>query len=162
MKKNNIFLLSTLLLCFFSCNDSLVFTKYKTLEKSSWEAHKKVNFEIDINDTIAANNVFINLRNNKDYQFSNIYLITEMTFPDETIIIDTLQYEMANEKGEFLGRGLTDIKENKLFYKEHKIFPQSGKYQINVRHAMRKNGSIDPIPFLEGIQDVGLSIEKVK
>ena len=66
---------------------------------------------------------------------------------------------MADKKGAFLGDGFTEIKENKLFYKEKKAFPISGKYIFNVRHAMRKNGKINSIPYLKGIQDVGFSIE---
>jgi len=88
-----------------------------------------------------------------------LYVITELLFPNETVIIDTLQYEMADETGKFLGVGFTEIKENKLFYKEKKAFPVSGEYMFNVRHAMRKNGAIIPIEFLKGIQDVGFSIE---
>jgi len=49
-----------------------------------------------------------------------------------------------------------------LFYKENKKFLLSGKYQFNVRHAMRKNGEVHPIEFLKGIQDVGFSIEKLE
>ena len=91
-----------------------------------------------------------------------MYLITELNFPNGTVIVDTLQYEMADETGKFLGSGLTEIKENKLFYKEKKTFPVSGKYIFNMRHAMRKNGEINPIEFLKGIQDVGFSIENLK
>ena len=75
--------------------------------------------------------------------------------------MDTLQYEMADTTGKYLGKGFTDIKENKLFYKEEKVFPESGKYILNIRHAMRKSGEVNIIPFLEGVQDVGFSIEKL-
>ena len=99
--------------------------------------------------------MFINIRNNKDYPFSNLYLITELNFPNGDKIIDTLQYEMSDKTGHFLGKGFTDIKENKLFYKEKKCFLESGKYLFNIRQAMRKNGEVNSIPFLQGVQDVG-------
>jgi gliding motility-associated lipoprotein GldH len=69
---------------------------------------------------------------------------------------------MADARGKYLGKGFTDIKENKLFYKEEKVFPAAGKYMLNIRHAMRKSGEVHPIPFLEGVQDVGFSIEKIE
>jgi gliding motility-associated lipoprotein GldH len=78
------------------------------------------------------------------------------------LVIDTLQYEMADASGKFLGNGFSEIKENKLFYKERKVFPISGNYSIEIRHAMRKNGAINAIENLNGIQDVGFSIEKIK
>jgi gliding motility-associated lipoprotein GldH len=146
----------------FSCNDKTDFNQYKSIDTEGWEANEKVSFEFDVKDTISTKNLFINIRNNSEYEFSNLYVITELIFPNKTVIIDTLQYEMADETGRFLGVGFTEIKENKLFYKEKKVFPVSGKYMFNVRHAMRKNGAIHPIEFLEGIQDVGFSIEKVE
>jgi gliding motility-associated lipoprotein GldH len=149
-------------LSIISCSDAIEFTKYKSLPNASWEANKNVFFEFEVTDTILPKNLFINIRNNKEYAFSNLYVITEMVFPNGNKVIDTLQYEMADETGKYLGKGFTDIKENKLFYKEEKVFPQFGKYTFNIRHAMRKNGAINPIPFLEGLQDIGFSIEKTK
>jgi gliding motility-associated lipoprotein GldH len=91
-----------------------------------------------------------------------LYVITELNFPNGNKIVDTLQYQMADKSGNFLGKGFTDIKENKLFYKEEKLFPQSGKYIFNIHHAMRKNGEVNAISLLKGVQDVGFSIEKTK
>ncbi|WP_232455893.1 gliding motility lipoprotein GldH [Polaribacter sp. SA4-10] len=144
-----------------SCDDKSDFNQYKSIENASWEANKKVLFEFVVKDTVSPKNLFINIRNNNEYSYSNLYLITALSFPNGTIIVDTLQYEMADSKGRFLGEGFTEIKENKLFYKEKKIFPVSGTYRLNIRQAMRKNGEINPIPFLEGIIDVGFSIEKL-
>ena len=142
-----------------SCSNHIEFTKYKTIPNASWEANKNLLFEFDIEDTILPKSLFINIRNNKEYPFSNLYVITELSFPNGNRIIDTLQYEMADKSGKYLGKGFTEIKENKLFYKEEKVFPVLGKYVFNIHHAMRKNGEVNIIPFLEGIQDVGFSIE---
>lgn len=153
------------LICFFSliflvsCSDNLVFTEYKTLKNSTWKSNEKLTFNFTVKDTIQPKNLFIHVRNNKDYAFSNLYLITSLNFANGTIIIDTLQYEMTDEYGAFLGKGFSNIKENKLFYKEAKIFPTKGEYQFIIYHAMRKQGEIEPISTLKGIQDVGFSIE---
>jgi gliding motility-associated lipoprotein GldH len=146
----------------FSCADKIEFTEYKSLPSASWEANTSISFEFNVMDTISPKNVFINIRNNNEYAFSNLYVITELNFPDGNKVIDTLQYEMADKTGKYLGKGFTAIKENKLFYKEEKVFPSSGEYTLNIRHAMRKNGEVNTIPFLEGIQDIGFSIEKTE
>ncbi len=145
-----------------SCADNIEFSQYKSLKNASWESNKNISFQFDVKDTIKPKNLFINIRNDNNYQFSNLFLITELNFPNGTKIIDTLQYEMADNLGNFLGDGFTELKENKLFYKEKKAFPMSGKYTFSVRHSMRKNGEINPIPFLEGVTDVGFSIEKIE
>jgi gliding motility-associated lipoprotein GldH len=157
-------LLTLLLLAILtnSCDDISEFNRYNKLENSSWKAGEIVSFTFKVKDTISPKNLFINIRSNNDYEFSNLYVITELKFPNNSLVIDTLQYEMTNASGKFLGNGFSEIKENKLFYKERKIFPVSGGYAFNVRHAMRKNGAMNAIENLKGIQDVGFSIEKIK
>ncbi|MDP5105593.1 MAG: gliding motility lipoprotein GldH [Polaribacter sp.] len=162
LKKNRSFGYLIALLFFTSCNDMVEFTDYQSIQDASWQANKNISFEFSVTDTISSKNLFINIRNNNEYPYSNLYLITALNFPNGTKVVDTLQYEMTDETGAFLGRGFTEIKENKLFYKEYKIFPKVGKYQLDIHHAMRKNGEVKVIPFLEGVQDVGFSIEKTK
>lgn len=162
LKKNRIFTFLMVLILLVSCSGKIVFTDYKSVSNAAWEANKNISFEFDIRDTILPKNLFINIRNNKAYAYSNLYVITELNFPNGNKIIDTLQYQMADKTGDFLGKGFTDIKENKLFYKEEKVFPESGTYVFNIRHAMRKIGEVNVIPFLGGVQDVGFSIEKTE
>ncbi|QXP71479.1 gliding motility lipoprotein GldH [Polaribacter sp. R2A056_3_33] len=159
LKSNPFLIVLGSLLLLFSCDDKSDFNLYKSIDNEGWKANEKIFFEFDVKDTISPKNLFINIRNNNEYAYSNLYLITELVFPNETKVVDTLQYEMADKTGRFLGVGFTEIKENKLFYKEKKAFPISGNYTFNVRHAMRKNGEVKPIEFLKGIQDVGFSIE---
>ncbi|CAM1354312.1 MULTISPECIES: gliding motility lipoprotein GldH [Tenacibaculum] len=158
--KIGIFFLVAMLLA--SCDSNSEFDNYITLPKSAWNKKNTIQFTFPINDSIGKKNLFINLRNNKDYAYSNLFLITQMDFPDGQIIIDTLEYDMADVTGKFLGEGFTDIKENKLFYKENITFPRKGEYTFKVRQAMRKNGEVEGIEELEGITHVGFRIEKIK
>jgi gliding motility-associated lipoprotein GldH len=59
-----------------------------------------------------------------------------------------------------MGNGLGSIKDNKLWYKEGVSFFENGEYKISIRHAVRNNGDVDGVTQLEGITDVGLSIEE--
>lgn len=162
LKKNSSFIFLITVVLLSSCADKIEFTKFKSVQNSSWEANKNVSFEFDVLDTIAPKNLFIHIRNNNAYRFSNLYMITALNFPDGNNIIDTLQFEMADATGKYLGKGFTEVKENKLFYKKEKVFPSAGKYKLYIRHAMRKSGEVEIIPFLEGVQDVGFSVEKIK
>jgi len=158
--KSLILLLISILM--ISCDDTTEFNQYKAVENSSWKSGEKMSFTFEVKDTILPKNLFINVRNNSDYEFSNLYLITALKFPNNSLVIDTLQYEMADASGMFLGNGFSEIKENKLFYKEHKVFPVSGNYSLTIRHAMRKNAEMKAVEKLYGVQDVGFSIEKIK
>lgn len=162
-QRNSVFLVGIVLFFLInSCTNISEFNQYKTIENASWQTNKKIVFQFEVLDTISPKNLFVNIRNNNGYQFSNLYLITALSFPNETKIIDTLQYEMTDNLGNFLGDGFTEIKNNKLFYKENKVFPITGSYTLSVRQAMRKNGEINPMPFLKGINEVGFSIEKTE
>lgn len=85
-----------------------------------------------------------------------------MEFPSGYKVIDTLEYEMTDVFGNWLGAGFTDIKENKLFYKENVIFSEKGAYKFSVQHATRSVNDIEGEIPLHGITDVGLRIENVK
>lgn len=159
LKKSHKFFILFLVAILHSCNSNIEFTEYKTMQDSSWKSHEKISFIFDVSDTIQPKNLFINIRNNYNYPFSNLYVITELKAPNGDKVIDTLQYAMTDARGKFLGDGFADVIENKLFYKEQIKFAKGGEYQFNIRHAMRKNGQVNPISNLEGIQDIGFSIE---
>jgi gliding motility-associated lipoprotein GldH len=158
--KRIILILGVLSIC-TSCDSDRVFDKYTSLEKNSWLQDVPINFDFKIVDTTSRNNLYLNIRNNKDYRYSNLFVITHLIFPNGKKIVDTLQYEMANKNGKFLGTGISEIKHSRLFLKQNSIFPLSGKYKMLIWQAMRKNGSVNGIKKLTGITDVGFRIEKV-
>lgn len=141
-----------------SCDSNRVFDVYKSIP-NQWHKDSLVSFKVNPPDSINPYNLFVNLRNNDDYKYNNLYLIVEMNFPHGKTIKDTLQYRMAKPNGELLGTGFTDVKENKLWYKEGVVFNESGEYTINIQHAMRENGKVNGVVNLEGITEVGFRIE---
>lgn len=142
-----------------SCNSNTVFAEYASFN-GTWEVNNKVAFSVKAPDSINPYNIFINIRNNQDYPYSNLFLIVKMDFPDNKTLVDTLEYEMAKADGTWLGKGFSSVKENKLWYKENVVFPTTGTYKITVEHAMRKPGSIEGITQLPGIVNVGIHLEK--
>lgn len=161
-QKSNILKAFILLISFISCDSKGVFNTYTAMPNNLWTQKEPVHFEFAIEDTISKNNLFITLRNNQDYKYSNLYLTATLNFPNGRKIIDTLQYEMTDKTGKFLGTGISEIKDNKLFYKENVRFPISGTFSIDIHQAMRKIGEVEGIEALEGITDVGFKIEKIE
>jgi len=155
------FLPIILLTFILSCTNNTIYNQYKPIENSQWHKDSIINFTINSTDTIAKNNLYVTLRNNKDYEFSNLFLIVGIKFPNNYQIVDTLEYEMTNPEGRFLGNGMTDIKENKLEYKTNVTFSLAGDYDVTVQQAMRRTRDIEGLSTLNGITDVGLQIEKL-
>lgn len=141
-----------------SCDSNRVYDVYKPIP-NAWHKDSVVSFNVTPPDSTNAYNLFVNLRNTNEYKFSNLFLIVEMVFPHGKTVADTLEYRMAGPTGKLLGTGLTDIKENKLWYKEQVIFNETGEYTVNIQHAMRENGKVNGVKELEGITDVGFRIE---
>lgn len=159
IRHHKIITIFLVVVCFTSCDSKRVYDSYVSVSNQSWEKENTISFSFSINDTIKQRDLFINIRNNNTYAFSNLFLITQLNFPNGKKIVDTLEYEMTDVSGRFLGAGFTEIKENKLFYKENVVFPNSGDYKVSVSQAMRKNGETEGLKALEGITEVGFRIE---
>lgn len=158
--RNSLFLVFFLIIV-SSCDKKRLFDDYKKVGKA-WHKDSIVFFSVEQKDTTAKHNLYINIRNNKNYPFNNLFLIVEMEQPNKKTIVDTLEYQMAEPDGTLMGKGLTDTKDNKLFYKENFVFPKLGTYQIYIQQAVRKSGKIEGVEALEGVTNVGLRIEKTE
>lgn len=143
-----------------ACNEHLTYSEYKPIKNAEWSSLDSIGFELSEVDSIQPYNVFIHVRNNNNYEFSNLFLIAELESPGGNTLKDTLEYVMAEPNGQWLGKGLGSIKENKLWYKENIVFKDSGVYKITITHAMRKNGDVEGLSILKGVTDIGLQIEK--
>jgi gliding motility-associated lipoprotein GldH len=158
--RNNFFLLLVAMLL-FSCDEKRVFDEYQSVGKE-WHKDSIVTFELPSLDAKKLYNLYVNVRNNDDYPFNNLFLIVSLEQPNRQIKVDTLEYQMTNPDGTLLGDGFTDIKENKLFYKDKVAFTQKGIYKIHIKHAVRQTGKIEGVPSLAGVSDVGFRIESTE
>lgn len=147
----SLILISALLI--ISCNSNIVFTDSFSMEENVWRLTSTPVYNVAVTDTVSANDIFFSVRTGSSYPFRNIFLFVTTTSPDGKSITDTLEYQLADEKGRWLGRGLGDINELRLPYKTNIFFPVTGTYQIRVQHGMRAED-------LKGVYDFGLRVEK--
>jgi gliding motility-associated lipoprotein GldH len=145
-----------------SCNDSIIFDAYKSIGDNAWHKDSLATFSFNQKDLNTKHNIYVKIRNNQNYPYNNLFLIVTMENPTEKNLVDTLEYAMANEKGELLGAGFSSVKESILIYKENFQFKHKGAYKIHVKHALRDLGKIEGKSKLEGVLDVGIQIEKIK
>jgi len=136
-----------------SCDNNRVYDEYVNIPNSVWGKENAVKFEFALDDTLSSNHIFIKVRNNINYPYSNLYLFTKVNFPDGKVLIDTLEYEMTNAEGVWLGSGLSGLKSNLLYYKKNVVFYEKGNYSLSIQHGMRTDN-------LDGIQDIGVRIER--
>lgn len=157
MSLKNSALLLLVVLLFFSCDKKRVFDEYKSVG-SAWHKDSIVTFDLPELDSTKQYNLFVNLRDNNNYKYNNLFLIVAIESPNGFTKVDTLEYQMANPDGSLLGNGFSDIKESKLIYKEHQKF--KGKYKVRIKQAVRETGKVPGVMLLDGITEVGFRIEK--
>ncbi|WP_394974340.1 gliding motility lipoprotein GldH [uncultured Croceitalea sp.] len=143
-----------------SCETQTVYSEYYQLDNGVWKVGDTIQFKFSEVDTLEKYNMFINIRNDNDFAYSNLFLITEFGYPNGEVVSDTLEYRMAMPDGTWLGKGIGSIKESKLWYRENIVFPDSGVYKLKVTHAMRQNGNVEGISNLNGLTDIGVEITK--
>ena len=161
MKIKNSILFILVLLLVVSCDKKRVFDQYKSVG-NAWHKDSIVTFELPKLDPKKSFNMYVNVRDNDDYPFNNLFLIVSLEQPNHKIKVDTLEYQMTDPDGQLLGEGFSDIKESKLFYKERQNFTQKGIYKIHIKQANRQTGKIEGVTILPGISDVGFRIESTE
>lgn len=146
--------LGLMLLLFSACDNNRVFEEYKKVPQAGWSKDSLVVFDIPILDTLQNHNLCINVRNDINYNYSNLWLFIKINQPGQIAVTDTFELALALPNGKWLGEGFGGIKTHQVFYKRNVFFPVSGNYEIDIQHGMRDE-------FLEGITDIGFRVEKV-
>ena len=148
----SLLMLASILLVVSSCGKQTMYD-HNVEVKEPWKSSDKAIFDIDINDTINQYNVYINVRNTVDYDYSNLYLFIKTEFPNNYIVIDTAEIFLADMKGNWLGSGFGEIKDIQVLFRKNGRFARKGLYHISFEQAMRNTE-------LYGIKSVGIRIER--
>lgn len=157
MDKKQFFFAFLFAICLVSCAPSADFRE-DIETPNGWEIERPISFEV--NDSLQSpSQLYIHLRNDASYPFSNIFLIASIKVKDSLILRDTLEYAMANPDGSWKGTGFTQVKESKLWWKTAWQSQLSPPYTFEIAQANRKNGREKAAPSLPGIVSVGLSIQ---
>lgn len=147
-------------LVLLSCNNKVVKQKVVDFNQSYWNKDSIVQMDFSPRAHQKYTISFL-IRNDNNYPYSNIFLIGSIE-NKKYKQIDTLEYEMADELGNWLGTGVSEIKESKLIYKKNYSFKDTLPYHISLKHAVRKTGNIKGDSILKGITNVGIIIEKTE
>lgn len=141
--------LSVLLLV--GCNGPL-FHRTEEVPNKIWEIQHNISFEVTVEDTMSSYDFYIDLRNDGTYPYSNIFMFVNTTFPSGKTARDTVECILADPSGRWLGKGIGDIWDNHILFKDHVHFPNAGTYTFEFEQGMRE-------PELKGVLDLGICIE---
>ena len=139
-----------------SCKEEgVVYNDFVKIEESSWKYKDNLSFNFNISDTINAYDVYLQLRNTKAYNWSNIYIFSDINYPNSKTRRDTFEFYLTDKKGHWLGKKSGNIIENEFLLFKATKFPITGAYNISIQQAMRDTS-------LEECINVGVKIKQRK
>lgn len=143
-----------LMFCFSSCDPGMVYDKFRHIDNASWKWEDPAEFDVEMNDTLDYQNIFIRIRHTVDYPLSNLYMFVHVTGPSGQRLTDTIDFKLAENNGKWIGSGLGKNREVDYLFKQNTRFPEAGNYHFSLEQAMR----LKEVP----VSEIGLRIEKVK
>lgn len=149
--------LLTLLFCIAlcSCSSDSYYDTNISIPQGKWHQDSTLSFLIPIEDTTAVFDFFLNLRHNTDYPYANLYLFIHSVTPMGEQAKDTLELQLAQNNGKWLGSGRGGFRYNQFILTKKVRFANIGTYKFNIRQGMR-------CQQLEGIEDIGMQLTPAK
>jgi len=133
------------------CESPHYYQEKQSVEKY-WHKDSALTFNFEVHDTADTYTLSFLSRNTNEYPYSNFYIFTKLINPKGEEFTDTLQYYLAFQDGEWIGKG-QNLKELYLVYRENVPLKDTGKYKLSVWHGMRDEN-------LTGIRDISLIVDK--
>ena len=148
------FLKITIFGLLFSCSDeNIIFNDYVDVENTQLSFKDTIIFQTSISDTINPHNIFLQLRTSTDYKWSNMFVFSEIYFPNNKTRTDTFEVFLMDKNGNWNGNKSGIVANlNYSLYKNIK-FPIKGDYEFKLIQAMRDT-------VLKEVISVGLKITK--
>ena len=81
----------------------------------------------------------MNLRNDLDYPYSNIFLFLKTTFPGGQFAMDTIECQLADPDGKWTGSGMGRVRFNRFLFQKGVQVQAGGTYVFDFEQAMRVN-----------------------
>lgn len=151
--RRSVMFIALVMVLAMACSPQPVYEQYRPIGSDGWGKDSLEKFTFSIEDTLQSYNVKMNIRNQGNYAFSNLWMFVDIVSPDSTAMRDTVEFELAKPSGEWYGRGIGDLFDAQYLYRSNVRFPQKGEYTIVLQQGMRDD-------HLKGIHDIGLRIEK--
>ncbi len=136
-----------------SCDGTVYYSEYADVSEDGWNVADSACFDLPVDDTTHLFDLLVEVRNNVDYAYSNLFLFVNTTFPDGSISCDTMELPLADPSGEWLGKHSGRYVDSRYRLRGQAMrFPMEGNYHFAITHGMRDGA-------LKGIAHMGFRVE---
>lgn len=139
-----------------ACVQKAVYSNYVSVPLQGWDADSVLTYTWTIEDTAADYRMLIDVRHTERYPYQNLWFFINKPYASTPLLPytqDTIEFYLADERGQWLGRKHNSYYEMPVLYEEAYRFDSAGTYTLTIQHGMREQQ-------LRGISDVGLLIQK--
>ncbi len=137
---------------FMACDNKRIVDVFESVANESWAYADTVSVGFTVEDTTKTYNLYLNVRHSGTYAYRNMYVRMHLTNPQGERGTQVVSFELADATGKWYGKGLGDLYEYRVKWREGARFKLAGDYQVQIEQFMRE----DPLP---GISDIGLRLE---
>jgi gliding motility-associated lipoprotein GldH len=142
------------LLCFSGCDKARIIDENKEIPASGWYYKNNLGFDFEIKDTNRVYSVYVNVRANNEYPFSNLFIMLHQRTPSNKDTSFRRELTLIDPNGKWLGKGLGDLFDFQIPVMERVRFKEKGLYHFDVAQNMR----LDTLPH---IMAAGMRVEDV-
>lgn len=136
-----------------ACGKGVYYDQSLAVDEHGWQQTDSLDFEVEVDDTMQLYDFLVEVRNNVQYPYSNIFLFINTTFPDGSIARDTLECPLADDMGQWYGKRAGRYVDSRYRIRQGKMrFPMLGTYRFSISNGMRDSA-------VNGVKDIGLRIE---
>lgn len=145
-------MLIALVAVFVSCDSNKIYEEHFDVDSDGWHTDDIKTFQFDIEDTVSALNLYVNIRTSTDYPYSNMYIFLHSAYPDGYTDMDTLEFLLAEPDGRWVGESSGTVVENNILISQGGRFATRGTYTFKIENAMRDE-------VLPEVIDIGFRVE---
>lgn len=150
----NLFLFILCTLLSSGCDKSVIFEKSQEFSDKSWSNEEILDFNWNIQDTVARYNFKLFISHSVDLQFQNIYLKCLTLFPDSSAKEQILSLELFQPNGTPFGQCSGNSCETEIPLIENTKFRYTGNYGLRIEQYGRDS-------ILQGVELLRLQIAKI-
>lgn len=147
------FYLVAFIMLLTSCEQNAVYEKSMSISGYKWSYDTIPAFQIQIDDAQSTYDIYVNLRHNKDYKFSNFFFLLHQNGPGLKDTAYRHEVKLAELDGRWLGKSAGSLYHIEYWARQGFVFPDTGVYTFSLEQNMRSSP-------LEGVTDVGVKVVK--
>ncbi|MCK9325761.1 MAG: gliding motility lipoprotein GldH [Bacteroidales bacterium] len=135
------------------CHQDVLYVENQPVPQGVWSQGHFLKFDVPVTDTQQLYTIYLQVRNDGRYEYSNLWLFITTSSPTGAVMQDTVECVLAAPDGRWLGRGSGGRFSLEIPYRYQVRFPYEGVYSFEIQHGMRTKELLH-------VADIGIRIQK--